>query len=49
MLTALIIIAIVIVKKVLPIVAIVKFCVDGDLTAAIVCLALAILLGGTND
>lgn len=48
--SALIIIAILIIKILLPIIAIVKFCVDGDLAAAIICLALAIMLGsGKND
>ena len=49
MITALLIIALMLTKKILAIVALVKFCLDGDLTAAIVCLALAILLGGADD
>ena len=45
MITAILILAAVVIKTLLPIIAIVKFCVDGDLTAAIICLAIAIMLG----
>ena len=49
MITALLIITLMLAKKLLAIIALVKLFVDGDVAAAIVCLAVAVLLGGADD
>jgi hypothetical protein len=46
--TILLLVGIWLLKILLPIIAIVKFCVDGDLMTAIICLVVAIMMGGAS-